>query len=118
MQSQALDTSHYIGHDIIVKDIYKMALPATIPRHHKVIELSVADGLSLAAAPTFGFMAALTRILDGGAQEFLCSAGPYFSALNGMTVMYLMMGLFHLVPWLKLISGRRERVDARTFKTG
>jgi hypothetical protein len=61
--------------------------------------------LSLAAAPTFAIMALLTGVL--GPPDALCSiAGA--SPLGGMVPMYLLMSAFHLAPWLKLISGRRN----------
>src|SRR5207247_5749268 len=66
-----------------------------------------ADFLYLAAAPTFAIMALLTGVLGGGAADALCSiAGA--SPLDGMVPMYLLMSAFHLAPWLKLISGRRN----------
>lgn len=63
-----------------------------------------ADRLSLGAAPTFAFMAALTAILGGGAHEALCSAASHTSALGGMVPMYVLMSAFHLAPWLRLSS--------------
>ena len=68
-----------------------------------------ADWLSLAAAPTFAFMALLTAIPGGGPLEILCSAGPGASPFTGMGLMYLLMSAFHLAPWLKLISSRRSQ---------
>jgi hypothetical protein len=67
--------------------------------------------LSLAATPTFAFMAALTGILGSGAHEMSCSAGTYTSLLSGMVPMYLLMSAFHSAPWLRFISWRRS--DAR-----
>jgi hypothetical protein len=66
-----------------------------------------ADGLSLAAAPTFAFMAAVTGIVDHGAPEVLCAAMSHASALSGMVPMYVLMSAFHVGPWLKLIPRRR-----------
>jgi hypothetical protein len=54
-----------------------------------------ADGLRLAAAPTFAVMALITWGAGPGAM--LCSATPG-SPLSA----------FHLAPWLTLISGRRR----------
>ena len=65
--------------------------------------------LALAAAPTFAIMALLTGALDIGPPDILCSATRRTSPLNGMVVMYVLMGAFHSAPWLKLISGRRDR---------
>ena len=63
-----------------------------------------ANGLHLAAAPTFAIMALLTAVL-GGASPMCGVASP----LSGMVPMYLLMSAFHLPPWLKLIAGRRGR---------
>jgi hypothetical protein len=62
--------------------------------------------LSLAAAPTFAIMALLSSVLGSGPLDALCSAA---SPLSGMVPMYLLMSAFHLAPWLKLISSRRNR---------
>jgi hypothetical protein len=69
--------------------------------------IGAADFLYLAAAPTFAIMALLTSVLGGGAADVLCSAA---SPLRGMVPMYLLMSAFHLAPWLKLISRRRNGV--------
>ncbi|MDO8396749.1 MAG: hypothetical protein Q7T45_02930 [Bradyrhizobium sp.] len=61
--------------------------------------------LSLAAAPTFAIMALLTSVPGGGLPDTLCSAA---SPLSGMVPMYWLMSAFHLAPWLKLISRRRN----------
>lgn len=66
----------------------------------------LAHGLSLAAAPVFATMALLTWA--SGATDPLCGGG---SALRGMVPMYLLMGLFHATPWLKLVAGGRSRVS-------
>jgi hypothetical protein len=59
-----------------------------------------ADGLALAASPTFAAMALLTGVFGGGPAEMICSAA---SPLNGMVTMYVLMSAFHAGPWLKLI---------------
>lgn len=70
----------------------------------------VADWLSLAAAPTFGSMAVLTAIVDGGTHQIGCSAAMHMSPLTGMVPMYALMSAFHFRPWLKLVSGWRTGV--------
>ncbi len=64
--------------------------------------------LSLAAAPTFAVMALLTSARGEGGADMLCMAAQHSSPLNGMVAMYLLMTVFHLAPWLKLVSGRRD----------
>lgn len=54
--------------------------------------------LSLAAAPTFAVMAAVTAALDAKAGVAMC--GPAPAPISGMGVMYLLSG-FHLGPWLR-----------------
>ena len=67
--------------------------------------IGAADFLYLAAAPTFAIMALLSAVLGGGPPDALClSASP----LSGMVPMYWLMSAFHLAPWLKLISRRRN----------
>jgi hypothetical protein len=67
----------------------------------------VADFLYLAAAPTFAIMALLTFVGGSGSPAALCSGA---SPLSGMVPMYLLMSAFHLAPWLKLISRRRNGI--------
>jgi hypothetical protein len=66
-----------------------------------------ANGLYLAAAPTFATMALLTGVL--GSADALCSTASA-SPLGGMVPMYLLMSAFHLAPWLKLIASRASVV--------
>ena len=64
----------------------------------------LADGLCLAAAPTFALMALLTGALGGGVQDPICSAAQHASPLIGMVPMYLLMSAVHSAPWLRLIA--------------
>ena len=64
--------------------------------------------LSLAAAPTFAVMALLTVVLESGVPNPLCSAAGHLWP-GGMAPMYLLMGVFHSAPWLKLIPRERPR---------
>jgi len=64
-----------------------------------------ADWLRLAATPTFALMALLSA-LSGGRPDLLCAAMQHVSPFGGMTIMYLLMSIFHVSPWLNLIGGR------------
>jgi hypothetical protein len=68
--------------------------------------LTAVQWLYLAASPTFAVMALLTALLDRGAVSMLCSPAQGMSALTGMVPMYLLMSVFHLAPWLRLIGSR------------
>lgn len=68
-------------------------------------DVGVAGGLGFAAAPTFALMAGISAV--GSQGMTICSAASPFEPLNEMAVMYLLMSLFHLSPWLKLLSSRR-----------
>jgi hypothetical protein len=62
-------------------------------------------GLSLAAAPVFAAMAVIAAgHTDGSAG--MCSAMQDPSPLGGMVPMYVLMSIFHVSPWLKLIARR------------
>jgi hypothetical protein len=69
----------------------------------------IANGLHLAAAPTFAMMALLMGVLGGDQPDALCSIASA-SPLGGMVPMYLLMSVFHSAPWLKLIASRRWTV--------
>lgn len=65
--------------------------------------------LSLAAAPAFALMALMTATQPGGPNDILCSVGYGSSALGGMPLMYALMGIFHVSPWVRLFSRRWSR---------
>ena len=69
---------------------------------------AAADGLALAASPTFALLALLTGVLGGGPAQMLCSAA-HGSPLSGMMTMYLLMSAFHAGPWLKRIHASARR---------
>lgn len=58
--------------------------------------------LGLAAAPTFAVMAWVVA----GAPATICASDTGPLPLDGMAWMYLLMSLFHLPPWLTLVSRR------------
>lgn len=62
--------------------------------------LRAAHLLCLAATPAFAIMALLMAVHGGG------QAG-------GMSLMYLLMGIFHSSPWLKLAARRASSARAR-----
>jgi hypothetical protein len=66
--------------------------------------------LALAASPTFALMAWITA---SPATMALCPSGSSMLPMQGMTMMYLLMSLFHLSPWLKLIAAWSRQVQAR-----
>lgn len=74
--------------------------PVSIPR--------VAVFLRLTAAPTFALMALLASGLGGAVPDTHGSILQHDSPLNGMVLMYLLMSVFHLPPWLMLPFRRRE----------
>jgi hypothetical protein len=80
--------------------------PADLPRRRGH---GAADWLSLAAAPTFAFMALLTAVPGSGPLDMLCSAAPGAPPFTGMGLMYLLMSAFHLAPWLRLITSLRAQ---------
>ncbi|MBY5647481.1 hypothetical protein HFO45_04240 [Rhizobium leguminosarum] len=69
------------------------------------IAAHTADWLSLAAAPTFAVMALLTATT--GSADMICMTTPDAFPIGGMVPMYLLMGGFHLAPWLRLAAGWR-----------
>ena len=60
----------------------------------------IGDWLALAAAPTFAAMAWVMA----DAPAAICVSDAGMLPMDGMAWMYLLMGLFHLPPWLKLVS--------------
>lgn len=70
--------------------------------------LRAVDWLGLAAAPTFALMALLTGVLGGSPMGMPCPAAHAASPLSGMALMYVLMGVFHSGPWLRLIARRRR----------
>jgi hypothetical protein len=63
--------------------------------------------LSLAAAPTFAVMA-LWSAVAGVPADMMCSSGSSALSLNSMAAMYVLMSVFHVSPWLTLLSNWRN----------
>lgn len=61
--------------------------------------------LGLAAAPTFAAMALLSAGHGEATANSFCAMAGGGSPMSGMVTMYLLMGLFHLSPWLRRIGG-------------
>lgn len=78
------------------------------PTGEDAAHFGAADWLALAASPVFAIMALVSGVLDGGPAEMICASG-HMSAMSGMAVMYLLMSIFHVSPWLRLISARSHR---------
>ena len=76
------------------------------------VALRAAGWLALAAAPTFAGMAWLST----GDATALCSSGSGMPPMGGMASMFLLMSFFHLPPWLKLVSRRREIVSCNRIE--
>lgn len=77
--------------------------------------VDAAGRLGLAAAPTFALMAWISAV--GSPGMTICAAAPAFVPIDDMALMYLLMSLFHLSPWLKLLSARSQRRDIPVTQT-
>jgi hypothetical protein len=65
-----------------------------------------AGWLALAASPVFALMGLVAAV--DAPRHALCASASGLLPIDGMTAMYLLMSLFHLPPWLKLASRRRQ----------
>jgi hypothetical protein len=65
---------------------------------------NVTTWLTLAAAPVFALMALIAA--TDPPPLALCASGAGLLPIDGMIVMYLLMSLFHLPPWLRLVRRR------------
>jgi hypothetical protein len=57
--------------------------------------------LSLAAAPTFATMGLLCAVGHADMLTTLCSEMPGGPHIASMSIMYALMSVFHLGPWLR-----------------
>lgn len=65
----------------------------------------LARWLGLAAAPAFALMALATGPF-GSTSPMLCMGGQDIWSPDSMALMYALMSVFHLGPWLKIVQGR------------
>ncbi len=84
-----------------------------VPRHGRTVD--IAGRLGLAAAPTFALMASMSAI--GSPGMAMCSAASAFVPINDMALMYLLMSVFHLSPWLKLLCARSQHSGTPVTQT-
>lgn len=77
--------------------------------------IDAAGWLGLAAAPTFALMAWISAV--GSPDMTMCSAASTFAPVNEMALMYGLMSLFHLSPWLQLLSARSRHRNAPITQT-
>jgi hypothetical protein len=77
--------------------------------------VDAAGRIGLAAAPTFALMAWISAV--GSPGMTMCSAASAFVPINDMALMYLLMSLFHLSPWMKLLSARSQRPNTPVTQT-
>jgi hypothetical protein len=68
--------------------------------------IDAAGWLGLAVAPTCALMAWISAV--GSPGMTMCSAASAFAPINDMALMYVLMSLFHLSPWMKLLSARSQ----------
>lgn len=92
-----------------------LSLPKVDSQGDRPSAFRAAEWLSLVAAPVFAVMAVLTGIHGGSMPDMICSVMSDPSPLNGMVPMYVLMSVFHVTPWLKLISKWRTGTRAVGF---
>ena len=72
------------------------------------VVLGASDWLALAAAPAFAMMALLMTMNGAGHSPPFCSPSSESFTLAGMAPMYLLMAIFHLPAWLRLVAAARN----------
>lgn len=76
--------------------------------------LRIVRWLPFAASPVFVLMALVTGISEAGRTDIICLTTDDTSYFNDMVVMYLLMSFFHLLPWLKVLSGGAQHRPGNT----
>lgn len=74
--------------------------------------IDAAGLLGLAATPVFAVMAGISAASP--ANMIVCSAVSAIVPVNDMALMYLLMSLFHLSPWLKRFAALWQRRETST----
>jgi len=69
----------------------------------------VAGWIGLAGSPTFALMALIAA--TDAPRMAICASTSDMLPINGMAWMYLLMGLFHVSPWLRLAAGRTAHLS-------
>ena len=76
---------------------------------------ALAGRLGLAASPTFALMAGMSVL--GPSGMVICGPASPLAPLGDMAVMYALMSLFHLPPWLNLLARRSRRPSPQPKET-
>ncbi len=79
-----------------------MAITARERKPNAIASGRPEDWLMLAAAPLFAVMTLVTVLSPAPEAALLCGGEAGF---GGMAVMYGLMAIVHLAPWLRLIAG-------------
>jgi len=87
-----------------MSELYSNGTDGRVPTRNAAA-VRITDGLGLMASPIFATMAVLTSMPGDGPAEAFCSS-VHASPLGGMTTMYLLMGAFHVAPWIRLVRTR------------
>ena len=89
------------------------ALPDDIDTLKAMLVAMATEKDELAASPTFALMAWISA---NDMQRVLCVSESGVLSLRGMALMYLLMSLFHLSPWLKLVAALSRRPVQSTLQ--
>lgn len=66
---------------------------------------SIRGAIGLAAAPTFAAMAVVSGLFQDELAA-ICSGGSGALPLTGMVWMYILMSVFHVGPWLRVLENQ------------
>lgn len=66
---------------------------------------TIRGAIGLAAAPTFAAMALLSGLYQDELAA-ICSGGSGALPLTGMVWMYILMSVFHVGPWLRVLENQ------------